>query len=164
MKYVDSINYTEVKAFPGANVSRLMSKIEGDKSLISKPFTILHVGTNDIAQRNVSIDKIMELFSSLISLIRKHSKTRIIISAILPRPVDILLTEYKVKEVNKRLKEKCLERRIQFIATYRSFLKGAKPLVELYAVRDGGLHLNYEGTRKLKSILANVVAHLPIVK
>ena len=52
-----------------------MSKIQGDKSLISKPFTILHVGTNDIAQRNLSIEKIMGLFSSLISLIRKHSKT-----------------------------------------------------------------------------------------
>ncbi|XP_053388933.1 uncharacterized protein LOC128551982 [Mercenaria mercenaria] len=163
-KYVDGINYTEVKAYPGANISRLMAKNEKDKSLISKPYTLVHVGPNDIAQNHMTVDMILSNFNALISLIRNYSSTRIIISSILPRPVVVVSTEEKVKEVNKQLKVKCTERRVQFVASFRPFLKFAKPISDLYAVRDGGLHLNYEGTRKLRSVFVNTVAHLPLVK
>ena len=59
---------------------------------------------------------------------------------------------------------KCLEKRIQFVSSFRPFLKGGEPVRDLFAVRDGGLHLNFEGTRKLRSVFVNVVSHLPIEK
>ena len=34
------------------------------------------------------------------------------------------------------------------------------PLRELYAVNDQGLHLNTEGTRRLRQFFINTVAHL----
>ena len=161
-KYIKGIHYTEVKAFPGANISRLTWKIQKDMSLISKPFTILHVGTNDISQKDLSIEKIISLYNNLITFIQENSKTEVIVSSVLPRPVDLMLTEYKVKETNRRLRSKCLQRRVKFVASYHPFLKGGKPVTELFAVRDGGLHLNFEGIRKLKSIFVNVVSHLPL--
>ncbi|KAL4230416.1 hypothetical protein ACF0H5_010798 [Mactra antiquata] len=138
--------------------------MEKDKFLISRPYTIIHVGTNDIAQDNMSVDNILSQFSSLIVLIRRLSRTKIIISSILPRPIDLFFTETKIKELNKRLKIKCKERGVQFVASFHTFLKNAKPVKELYAVRDGGLHLNYESTNKLRSEFVNTISHLPLVK
>ena len=124
---------------------------------------MLHVGTNDISQDNISVDDIISNFTNLIAAIRRISRTKIIISAILPRPIDVFFTEQKIKDVNKRLKVLCDQKKVKFVASFHPFLKRAKPLRELYEVYDGGLHLNWEGTRKLRSVFANTVAHLPLV-
>ncbi|XP_060567834.1 uncharacterized protein LOC132726519 [Ruditapes philippinarum] len=141
-KHVTDIRLTKVHPFPGINISRLTSKIENDPVLVSKPFTIIHVGTNDI--NRFSEEEILSLFNNLISVIRAKSSTHIIISSILPRPVDHVLTGSKVKRINFLLKQKCLERKVQFICSFRPFFKFGKPLRDLFAVRDGGLHLNIE--------------------
>ena len=63
------------------------------------------------------------LFNNLISVTRQHSNTKIVISAILPRPLDHTALGKKVKEVNRDLKSLCKDRHVQFLHTFRPFLK-----------------------------------------
>jgi hypothetical protein len=82
-----------------------------------KPFTIIHVGTNDINSReNYSVDDIISFFNNLIILIRSiNPHTHMIFSSILPRTCDYLDTSAKVKQVNKLLEGQCKERNCQYI-------------------------------------------------
>ena len=81
--------------------------------------------------------------------------------------------------MNNKLKELCKTRNIKFLHSYRPFTKACKPLRELFAVRDQGLHLNFEGTRRLRQFFyqlrgtfvervdfyfSNVLAALPVVR
>ena len=156
---MSGIRHAEVIAFPGINITRLTSRIQRDLSLLSRPYTIIHVGTNDI--HNLSVGEMISEYNNLITVIRNLSNTRILFSSILPRPVDYENTKDKVKEVNRRLKLLCMERHVQFLHSFRQFFRCGQPIRELYAVRDGGLHLNMEGTRLLRQFLINTVAHLP---
>lgn len=151
----------KVYAFPGINLVRLTAKIQRDPSLVRKPFTIIHVGTNDInSQDQLSVDQIISYFNNLITVIRDISDTYIVISSILPRPVDYSKTGGKVKLVNQRLEAKCRERKCQFIRSYRPFFHGGKPVSEAFAVRDGGLHLDFEGIRLLRNFFIRTISHL----
>ena len=69
-------------------------------------------------------------------------------------------TESRVKSVNQELKELCKRRHIQFLHTFRIFLHKNKPIRSYFAVNDGGLHLNSEGTRRLRLFFINAVSHL----
>lgn len=158
---MNGIYHTNIQSFPGATISRLQHKIAINKASIDSKFTILMIGTNDIAS-SYSVDEIMSLYENLITYIKSRSNTKIIMSAIIPRPCDLQFdpTESRVKKVNKKLKLLCLRRKIMFLHTYRIFLQNNKPIRSLFAVNDGGLHLNYEGTRKLRQFLINTVVHL----
>lgn len=68
--------------------------------------------------------------------------------------------ESRVKQINKQLKALCDRRKLQYLHTYRIFLHNNHPIRSLFAVKDGGLHLNAEGTRKLRDFFINTVAHL----
>ena len=91
---------------------------------------------------------------------RKKSSTRIVISALLPRPVDHSALGDKVKVVNNKLEKLCKDRKVQYLHTFRPFTKARLPVRELYTVNDQGLHLNTEGTRRLRQFFINTVAHL----
>ena len=58
------------------------------------------------------------------------------------------------------MKPLCRERNVQFLHTFRPFLKNCQPIRELYAVNDQGLHLNLEGVRRLRQFFINSMAHL----
>ena len=160
-KYVSGVKYTTVQAFPGATVSRLQSKILSQKASIEFKYTILLIGTNDISS-SLSVGEIISLFENLVTIIRSRSSTKLIISGIIPRPCDLQTdpTESRVKSVNKELKELCKRRHIQFLHTFRIFLHKNKPIRSYFAVNDGGLHLNSEGTRRLRLFFINAVSHL----
>lgn len=67
-KDVSGIWHTKVIAFPGINIARLSARIQNAHFLVSKPFTIIHVGTNDINSReNYSVDEIISFFNNLIT-------------------------------------------------------------------------------------------------
>ena len=164
-KDVDGIWHTKVSPFPGINLARLSSRIQNTPSLVAKPFTLIHVGTNDIISRNssddYSVEEIISFYNNLITIIRDiNADTHIVFSAILPRPCDYDITKNKVKSVNDKLSDKCKERKCQFIHSFRPFFKNGKPDRSLFAVRDKGLHLNLEGTRRLKRFFINTVSHL----
>lgn len=157
-KYVTGIRHTEVIPFPGININRLTNKIQNGLLSLDKAFTIIHVGTNDIHSSNIG--EILSAFNNLISVIRQKCPTSILISAILPRPVDHQVTGHKVKLLNIRLKELCQNRQVRYLHTFRPFLKNGLPIRELFAIKDQGLHLNLEGTRRLRQFFINTVAHL----
>ena len=104
----------------------------------------------------------MSSFQDLITRIRTHSSTNLIICGIIPRPCDLYddPTESRMKTVNKELEALCKRRKVPFLHTYRIFLYKNKPIRSLFAVNDGGLHLNFEGTRRLRRFLCNAVLHL----
>jgi len=157
-KYVSEIRDASVVSFSGINIVRLTKEIQWGQIDINAKNVIIHVGTNDINSSDVGA--IMSSFNNLISVIRQSSKANIVISGILPRPVDWDRSNDKVKAINKLLVGLCKDRKIRFVHTYKVFLHEGKPKRELFAVRDGGLHLNLEGSRLLEKFFVNVVAHM----
>ena len=104
----------------------------------------------------------MSYYNDLITTIKSRSSTRIIVSAIIPRPFDLPKDpdERRVKDMNKALKKMCERRNLQFLHTYIIFLYKNKPFRSYYAVNDKGLHLNLEGIRKLRRVFVSTVVHL----
>lgn len=157
-KYVKDVRHTEVCAFPGINISRLTNKLQNRHLVLDKEFSIIHVGTNDI--NSLSVGEILSSFNNLIEVVRRNSETTILISSIIPRPVDHQVTGDKVKLVNSKLKQLCMQRKVQFLHTFRPFIRNCEPRRELFAIKDQGLHLNLDGTRRLRQFFINTVAHL----
>lgn len=161
IKHIHSIDYTTIQSFPGATISRLQGKIQSHQASIFSEYTIVHIGTNDIPS-SLTSDEIISLYENLITFIRSHSGTKIIISSIIPRPCDLpsKTAESRLKIVNRQLESLCLRRKVQCLKTYRIFLKYGKPIRSLFAVKDGGLHLNLEGSRRLRQFFINTITHL----
>lgn len=157
-KYIKDIRGTTVIAFPGINVSRMTNKISNGFVDLNYRYVIFHVGTNDI--NTLSVQEICASYNDLISVVKEKSDCKIIMSSVLPRPIDYEVNGNKVKELNNSLQTLCKSRHVQFIKSFRPFLVGGLPRRELYAVRDGGLHLNLEGVRRLRQFFINTIAHL----
>lgn len=157
-KYVTGINSTKVVPFPGINVSRLTNKIRNGVVDMKSKYVILHVGTNDV--NTLTASEICSSFNDLITTIRQNYGCKILISSILPRPIDFEVNGMKIKEINKALERLCKERQIQFVPSYRPFLKEGLPRRDLFAIWDGGLHLNLEGTRRLRHVFISLVQRL----
>ena len=157
-KHVTGIYHAEVISIPGIRINQLTNKIQKGHVSLDTPISIIHVGTNDVA--GMDAGAMLSCYKNLISQIRGISSTKIVMSALLPRPVDHTSLGDKLKWVNNQLKLLCKDRKVEYLHTFRPFTKGNKPLRELYAVNDQGLHLNTEGTRRLKQFFINSVAHL----
>ena len=97
-KYVDNIRNCEVRDISGININSLENKIQAKRLVLDKEFTIFHVGTNNI--KSYDVGEIKSCFNNLISVAHQHSNTKIVISAILPRPLDHTAMGEKVKVVN----------------------------------------------------------------
>ena len=157
-KYVEGIRQTEVISFPGININQLAYKIDKEHLVLDKKVVILHVGTNNIEKMETGA--ILSAFNNLISSIRRRSDPMIVISSILPRPKDHSSHGDRVKNVNKGLVQLSKDRKMRLLHTYRSFLKYCLPKREMFAINDQSLHLNTEGTRRLRQFFINSVAHL----
>ena len=120
---------------------------------------ILHVGTNDIGYRDPYGDIISD-FGNLIGICKKMKPSiQIIVSAILPRPADHSDTDPMIRSVNKQL-NKVLSKtlRFKFVPSYKPFMYAGSVRRELFAKKDGGLHLNTEGTNVLTRFFLHVIA------
>ena len=123
-----------------------------DLSKYNYDVVLVHVGTNDLNKLN---SEILTKFKNLISGIRLvKSDCKIILSSILPRPVDVDLTTEKIIIVNKELQKMCYEQNVEFLYTFSSYMKSGFPNRKLFAYRDGGLHLNQSGVKILKDRFA----------
>ena len=161
-KHVTGIRHTIVQAFKSATINRLQRYIEFKKASISSKYTIfLLISTNDIDFPR-TIGEIMSYFENLITFIKSNSSSKIIVLAIIPRPCEMHEdpTEGRVKNMNKEQKQLCKRRNLQFLHTFRMFLHNYKPIRSHFAVNDQDLHLNLEGTRKLRRFSISTVAHL----
>lgn len=159
-KHVSDIWDTDIRAFPGITISKLTSKLAKGAVNLNYDNIIIHVGTNDI--NSSSAGEISSLYSNLISVVKNFTDQfdTIYMSSILPRPVDFVSTGAKVKQVNLTLESICKDRKIKFLKSFRPFMKANLPKRELFAIKDGGLHLNLEGTRRLRQFFINTVAHM----
>ncbi|CAG2246311.1 unnamed protein product [Mytilus edulis] len=159
-KYVKLEN-ADVYAFRGASIGEITYQLNKNKGSIYEGYKclVIHCGTNDI--HILSIDQFKSAYCNLISTAKLLFPSMVIaLSGILPRPVDFEETGQKIKDVNMALLNLCLSYKVEFIHSYRYFLKCGKPKVELFAYKDGGLHLNCEGTRQLGLYFKRRVAHL----
>ena len=98
VKDLPPIDGVVIKSFPGATISTLTQHIDmGHVNLVNFDYIIVHVGTNNIANRN-SYESILSDYGNLIGRIKqKKSWIRIIVSSILPRPCDHLETDQMIK-------------------------------------------------------------------
>ena len=155
-KYIRHIPNTEVYFVKGATISGLSYQLlQSDINLLNYRIIIIHVGTNDVRQREMY--EIECHYKALIYQIHHINKeATIILSSVLHRPVDFHSTESKVIKINQCLKD--LSKKYLYCAnikTYKSFMKKGAPNTALYARKDGGLHLNQNGTFRLRSLFKN---------
>lgn len=159
-KYITGIDGMLLQAFSGDTLARLTNRLLTKEANI-EPFdyVLFHVGTNDIGKR-ASFHSIMSDFGNLIGVCRKVKPgIKIIISAIIPRPVDHEITDPMIRKVNKYLQLNMSKNmNFKFICTYKPFMFAGKVRVELFAKKDGGLHLNTEGTSRLRYFFLRVIS------
>lgn len=121
-----------------------------------------HLGTNSVDYRvwgrqgitwEHRLEHLKEEVKALYRAVRKYNATCFIVfSAVLPRKCDWQHTELLYKAFNNSLKAFCRSKACGFMPTYSSFihkegpLKG-RPIAQLFAKLDGGLHLNLLGRR-----------------
>ena len=160
-KHISGLKNTTMQVFPGANITKLHNILKSHRASINFKHTILAVGTNDVPSK-LKIGEIMSLYENLVNYIRSHSDTNLIIAAIIPRMCDLQSDpkENRVKSFNKELELLCKRHKLTFLHTYRIFMHNNYPIRSYFAICDNGLHLNTEGTRKLKLFLCNTVSHL----
>lgn len=159
-KYVQNIDWLEVKYISGAKIALLISFIRDNKACILKyTHIILHVGTNDVGN-GVKVDTIISEYKRLLNSLL-FSKSKIIISAVLPRPIDFSVTKEVVIAVNKSLKKLALKTNCTFVHTFRSFINqpGSVPVYRYFSSRDG-LHLSRHGVSVVRQFFINVVNSL----
>ena len=138
-KYVTDIRSAEVISYPGISINGMSSLIQKGHLVLDKKFTIFHEGTNDTPKFDEKA--IMSNFTNFITVVKRNSKTIILMSSVLPRPVIYHKSKEKVKNVNNDLKKLCKARNVRFLHSFKPFLKYGDPVREFFAVCDGGLHL-----------------------
>ena len=173
-KYVNKVKATVIQPFPGINIARLKDKIAFNNIKVKGYKAILlHVGTNDIPpsrQRNAQqglvspIDSIVNSYKHLISVIRRfNANCLIVISAIIHRPVDFLLTHYRVKAVNLGLQHMCEgSTKLIFNPTYKFFLYKGEPDLQYYA--GDKLHLNGGGVLRIQQAFQQALSDVNLKK
>lgn len=163
-KYVEDVDCLSVQPFPGRTIGGLVREVSCNTDLQGKlskaDYVIIHVGTNDI--HKLLPEEFSSNLNNLVSALgRVNRLLKPLISAIIPRPLDYKYTRDKVVKANNRIKYFCKLRKIPFLKTFRPFLgKNGHPLRHLFAIRDGGLHLNSEGSRVLSNYFLQVVKGL----
>ena len=106
-KYVTGIDGVHLQAFSGDTIGRMTNRLlSGENTLENFDYVVFHVGTNNVA-RNESFESIISDYGNLIGICRKiKPKIKIILSAILPRPVDHAKTDPSVRRINPYILKK----------------------------------------------------------
>ena len=161
LKHITNLKHTIMQVFRDASITRIQNKISNHMTSVNFKYTILFVGTNDLDSK-AEVGGISSLYNNLITYIQSKSKTSVIVCGILPRPCDLSKDpqEKRVKDTNKGLISLCKMRNLQFLHTYRPFLHNNNPIRSYFAVKDTGLHLNLEGSRRLRLFFMNTINHL----
>ena len=118
---------------------------KGEADLGPFDYVIVHIGTNDIGRRQ-PFESIVSDFANLIGIIRKvKPRINVIISAILPRPVDHEDTDEMIRRINFHLNNKMSK---DFICAFKPFMHAGNVKLVFFAKNDGS-HLNTVGTDRL---------------
>ena len=138
-------NRTSVKSYSG-DTSRDMIDFVKPAARRRPKGIIIHAGTNDL--RRYETKSILESLLNIAKVIHWiSSETKVSFSSIIKRNGDVQLN-IKVNEVNKLLKESCLELGYSYIDN---------DVVEFSCLNRSGLHLNRKGDAFLAK---NLNSHL----
>lgn len=151
----------DVESISGANIYTIHQFLKDNKARVKKyTHLILHVGTNDIGNGLCS-KLITQYYCNLLELITHNfSNIKIIMSAILPRPIDFDKTKQLVIETNNCLANLALKRNVQFVKTYKQFVKQPGSLYKRKCFCKDGLHLSYLRVSILRNFFIGVVNHV----
>ncbi|XP_063424564.1 uncharacterized protein LOC134708169 [Mytilus trossulus] len=157
-KHVKTVRRCHLQAFPGANIWDMINLLNCGTIQVNYDIILIHVGTNNVGTYEIADFDIgyNVLISTIEKLVKPH--TVIVMSAIIPRLLDFQNTSYFVTTINSRLRSLCFKRGVQFVATYKPFLKFGMPVCELYSPICK-LHLNYFGNLKLTNFFVQVLSH-----
>jgi lysophospholipase L1-like esterase len=139
-------------------VGSLTHKVKSGKVII-KPYNVIlvHVGTNNIHLNSIQAFK-SQYHHLLSTITNKNPHAKLLLSAIIPRPVDHMSHGNVVKSCNLAISQLASQFKGQYLKTFRPFQKNGIPNHLLYTPKDK-LHLNFAGTRKLTNFFSQVVAH-----
>ena len=161
------IRNTEVVALPGYTISGMADRITfGKVEVPGVAALLIHVRTNDIPPLSAplghqvkSFQAIKAEYKALIDVVRSFNPhCYIVMSAIIPCPVDHVLTWYRVQRVNDGLRELSeLSPRLIFNPTYKFFVKCGQPQEQYYTQRDR-LHLRGAGVLRLRQAFQQALA------
>lgn len=135
---------SETYARRGARVEDLTHLVaSGQVSVDVYELIILHCGTNNIANgdnRGLMLHK----FKQLIDAIKERSNATIVITSLLPRPVDHTHSSPVIYSLNSSLHRLSSQEGLNFQKLYKAFVNKGKPRENLFCRRDK-LHLNRNG-------------------
>jgi uncharacterized protein YunC (DUF1805 family) len=157
LRNIRNINDCNVISLSGANFVDLTHLIIKYPIIVTNAKSIMiHCGTNHITKEHTN--DIIIKFCSMIKAIKGiNSACTIIISSILPRPLDDSNNSRTVIDVNKLLKLECTKQNLRFISTNKLFLKYGKPQSDYFY---DGLHLNPAGVLRLRQMFSQRLASL----
>ena len=114
----------DVDSISGANIYTIHQILKDNKACVKKyTHLILLVVTNDIGNGLCS-KLIAQYYRNFLELITHNfSNIKIMMSAILPRPIYFDRTKQSVIETNNCLAKLALKRNVQFVKTYKEFVK-----------------------------------------
>ena len=161
-KYFPDLKNTDVQAFGGLTTQRLKWKIEqGHFNLDQYCNIIIHVGTNDVF--HISSDIFYENMVSVVQeILRLNRACKVILSSILPRPVDYKFSDILIREFNLKLADYAVSHsdRVVYMPVCKSFYcRFGRPVFPLFLKTDR-LHLNHADIQKFVHFIANFLAHL----
>ena len=128
-----------IKSFSGATVKDMHTYVEPTLERKICDTVIIHVGTNDIPDKQKSTKDISDSIINIGMKCRDRGVNSIIISSITRRKRNINL-QRRINEVNDFLSAKCLEKDFTFIDNRN---------IKDDDIRNDFLHLGYSGTCKL---------------
>lgn len=160
VKHLPLIEGVQLSAFPGTTITRLQHQLS-TINLSAFSFIIVHVGTNNVAKGH-SVAFMCSAFADLVNYLRARAPgIRIIISSVLPRPVDDDSSRSIIYELNAYLeKNMAKDLNFHFLKSYRPFCFKGQIKRHLFARLDGGLHLNSEGCARLHNFFLRVISNL----
>lgn len=167
---MDYIEGVVLQDFPGDTIAKLANKVQRGIAKLDKfDYVLVHVGTNDVENNlkrmkneQEAYDAILSDFGNLIGVIKKKNpKINIIISSILPRPKDYDQTDGFTRKINSYLLNNMSKPyNFKFIKSYRPFVYCGKVRRELFAKNDRGLHLNTQGSLRLRYYFLRSIASM----
>ena len=130
----------------------MLALVKNEPKLKQKPFHIEH-----------AFESMISDYGNLIGIIRKKKKTKLslILAAILPRSKNHMDTDPLIKKVNGYIEKQMTKTsQIRFLRSYQPFMFGVAVKRELFARKDGGLHLKTKGTNELRYFFLRSLAFL----
>ena len=165
VKNIRQLTFTDVQAFPGVNLERLLQKIDINRfaQVDGYEVIVVAVGTNNID--DCSVDQIIQDLTSVVQSIFNHNgQVKLGIAGVLPRPKDDPAKNDKVILVNKAISSYCTNlyragSKVWFLPSYRNFLDKAKAPISVLFANDG-LHLSDQGVEVLSKSLTGHIKRL----